>query len=109
LAAGLVFPPGIAASASLPPAAPLPDAGREAIEALLEGRVASGGFVAVARGAELTGFHAWGHASRPFRQPVTERTLFHFGSAGKQITAVAVLRLQAEGRVDLARPLGTYL
>ncbi len=82
---------------------------KDAITPLLAGKVGPGGFAAVTRGAELTAFHSWGHASLPFRQPVTERTLFHLGSCGKQVTAMGVLQLEAEGKVDRSRPIGAYV
>jgi CubicO group peptidase (beta-lactamase class C family) len=76
---------------------------------MLAGRVASGGFIAVSRGDQLEAFFPWGHASKSFGSPVTDRTLFHLGSAGKQMTAMAILRLELEGKVDPGKPLGTYL
>jgi D-alanyl-D-alanine carboxypeptidase len=50
-----------------------------------------------------------GHASLPFRVPVTQRTLFHIGSVGKHITALAVMQLVAAGAVELDAPLGRYV
>ncbi len=88
---------------------PFSVAGKAKVSGLLAGRVAPGGFVAVSRGDKLIAFHPWGQASKSFRSPVTDRTLFHLGSASKQMTAMAILRLQLEGKVDPLRPLGTYL
>lgn len=41
--------------------------------------------------------------------PVTSRTLFEIGSTGKTYTAVAVMRLVEQGKIDLDAPLKTYL
>jgi CubicO group peptidase (beta-lactamase class C family) len=41
--------------------------------------------------------------------PVTEDTLFQFGSTGKTLTATAVMRLVEQGRVDLDAPVRTYV
>jgi CubicO group peptidase (beta-lactamase class C family) len=107
------FSMGLSASLLAQPAlATLPTfsaAGREKLEKMLAGRVASGGFIAVSRGDQLEAFFPWGHASKSFGSPVTDRTLFHLGSAGKQMTAMAILRLELEGKVDPGKPLGTYL
>jgi D-alanyl-D-alanine carboxypeptidase len=50
-----------------------------------------------------------GLATRTPPMPVTERTTFHCFSTTKPVTAVAVLQLVADGRVDLDVPLTTYL
>ncbi len=50
-----------------------------------------------------------GQASRAFDVPVTDRTLFHLGSVGKHITAVAILRLAAQGKLALDAPLSRYV
>jgi CubicO group peptidase (beta-lactamase class C family) len=42
-------------------------------------------------------------------QPVTSHTLFEIGSTGKTFTAVAVMRLVEQGKMDLDTPLRTYL
>lgn len=41
--------------------------------------------------------------------PVTSRTLFQIGSTGKTYTAVAVMRLVEQGKIDLDTPIKTYL
>ena len=42
-------------------------------------------------------------------QPVTPETLFETGSIGKSFTAVALLQLAEEGRIDLQAPVTDYL
>jgi CubicO group peptidase (beta-lactamase class C family) len=71
--------------------------------------VVAGAAVTVARDGEAIGFWGAGCASLPFRVPVTERTLFHIGSVGKHITALALMQLVDAGRVRLAASLGAYV
>jgi CubicO group peptidase (beta-lactamase class C family) len=57
------------------------------------------------------------HASHPYygfadlasREPLTPDTLFEIGSIGKTFTAVAILQLFDEGRIDLHSPIERYL
>jgi CubicO group peptidase (beta-lactamase class C family) len=49
-----------------------------------------------------------GHASIGLKVPVSDRTLFHLGSVGKHITAVAALRLVEAGKLALDAPIGRY-
>ena len=49
-----------------------------------------------------------GQASIPFGVAATNQTLFHIGSASKQFTAAAVLRLAQEGRIGLDDPIGAH-
>jgi CubicO group peptidase (beta-lactamase class C family) len=103
LSASMVVEPALAALR------PFSDVGRDRIATLLSGKTSPGGFVAVTRGDKLEAFVSWGHASISFGQPVTDNTLFHLGSVSKHVTALAVLRLQLAGKLDVDRPVGTYL
>jgi len=92
--------------------APIPDlpAGLAARLAELTADSGSvGGMVAASQHGRLVGFHAWGDARRSPKQPVTPDTLFHVGSNGKFVTAVAVLQLVQAGRMTLADPLGRHV
>lgn len=60
-----------------------------------------------ADGAERFAFHGVTSVENPL--PVDEGTLFQFGSTGKTFTAVAVLRLVEQGRVDPDAPVRTYV
>jgi CubicO group peptidase (beta-lactamase class C family) len=60
-----------------------------------------------ADGAERFAFHGVTSVENPL--PVDEKTLFQFGSTGKTFTAVAVLRLVEQGRVELDAPVRTYV
>lgn len=56
---------------------------------------------------ERYAFHGVTSVENPL--PVDDRTLFQFGSTGKTFTAVAILRLVDEGRVDLDAPVRRYV
>lgn len=51
----------------------------------------------------------WGYADIAAQTPVTSATLFETGSIGKSFTALALLQLKDEGRVDLHAPVTEYL
>jgi CubicO group peptidase (beta-lactamase class C family) len=65
--------------------------------------------VAVIREGEPTWFHAHGVSSVTTRAPVTPDTVFRIGSLTKTFTAVAVMQLWEQGRVDLDAPANDYL
>src|SRR5690606_2064292 len=51
----------------------------------------------------------WGYADIAAETQVTSATLFETGSIGKSFTALALLQLKDEGRVDLHAPVTEYL
>ncbi|MCA9711105.1 MAG: beta-lactamase family protein, partial [Myxococcales bacterium] len=51
----------------------------------------------------------WGHRDPARGLPIEHDTLFGVGSISKTVTALAILRLRDEGRLDLDRPARTYL
>ncbi|MGW0519994.1 serine hydrolase domain-containing protein [Crossiella sp. NPDC003009] len=61
----------------------------------------------LADGAETTVAHGVTSADHP--APVTERTLFHLASLTKPFTATALVRLAAEGKLDLHAPVRRYV
>ncbi|MGY1782218.1 serine hydrolase domain-containing protein [Geodermatophilus sp. SYSU D01036] len=61
--------------------------------------------VGVVRGGGLESFAAHGLADIASRTPVTEDTVFRIGSITKTVTAIAVLQLVEQGRVDLDAPV----
>lgn len=67
------------------------------------------GFAAtIVSGNRTVAGYAYGRASLGLGVPVSDRTLFHAGSVGKHVTAVAALRLAEQGRLSLDAPVGDY-
>lgn len=67
------------------------------------------GAVLVADRGEVVYRRAFGQANREWNVPNTLDTRFNIASLSKQFTAVLILRLVDEGRLDLDRPLSDYL
>src|SRR5262245_64021888 len=88
---------------------PVPAALAARLAALVNLDTIAGAAVTVARDGEAVGFWSAGYASLPFRVPVAEQTLFHIGSTGKHITALAVMQLVDAGRIEPSAALGTYV
>lgn len=84
---------------------------REKLDAYLDPLVAStdfAGTVLIDRGGE-TLIRGYGLADREAGRPNGPDTVFHIASVTKPITAVAVLRLHQDGRIDLFSPISRYL
>lgn len=64
--------------------------------------------VCAVRDGEVVAIDALGEASLPFRVPADTQTLFHIGSVSKHITAAAIMRLVADGRIGLDDPIGRH-
>ena len=60
--------------------------------------------VGVVRDGRWESFHAHGLADIASNTPITEDTVFRIGSITKTFTAVAVMQLWEQGRVDLDAP-----
>jgi CubicO group peptidase (beta-lactamase class C family) len=60
-----------------------------------------GASVAVMRGGEVIYSEGFGSAQLEYGVPVTPETIFHVASVSKQFTAMAVLLLEADGRLSL--------
>ena len=67
------------------------------------------GAVLVAQAGRVETQGAWGLADRERKVANTPQTQFRFGSMGKMFTAVSVMRLLQDGKLDMKAPLGTYL
>ena len=52
---------------------------------------------------------SYGYANLGTEELVTSQHFFLLGSIGKAFTAVVILQLQEEGRIDLHAPVETYL
>lgn len=88
---------------------PVPASLAAALAELANLDVVAGAAVTVVRDGAAVGFWSAGYASLPFRVPATDSTLFHLGSVGKHVTALAILQLVDAGRVDLDGALGAYV
>jgi CubicO group peptidase (beta-lactamase class C family) len=51
----------------------------------------------------------YGYADIKSRRPVTPETLFEIGSISKSFTAICLLQLREEGKIDLQQPVTKYL
>src|SRR5215207_4457534 len=111
---------------SQPPPTPddlLTDSGRRVLEGLaldVNGRTASlaeriatkelpGIGIAVLDGDEIAWVAAAGVANRQTGEPVTAKTRFQAASISKPVTALAVMRLVQDGRLDLDTDVNAYL
>jgi CubicO group peptidase (beta-lactamase class C family) len=60
-----------------------------------------GASVLLVRDGRVAARHQHGLADRATGQPVTERTIFHYGSITKTLTAIAIMQLRDRGRLTL--------
>jgi len=72
-------------------------------------RNAPGGAVMVIQNSEVLHEAAYGLADVEKRTPLTTKHLFHIGSVGKQFTALGILMLVEQGRLNLDEPIGASL
>ncbi|MGN6032001.1 MAG: serine hydrolase domain-containing protein [Thermomicrobiales bacterium] len=104
------------APTTLPPAHDPAPADAEAIRRidtlasrLLARGIAPGYALAVTDRAGLVLERQYGVANQDAQRPVAPETLFEIGSIGKSFTAIVLMQLGAEGRIDLHAPVNTYL
>jgi CubicO group peptidase (beta-lactamase class C family) len=106
LVAGLLLPPLASAQAQ---AAPGPDL--QAVDAYLQALVKanriSGLAVAVVQGDQIIFLRGYGQAG-PGR-PMTPQTQLYIGSVTKSFTALAVMQLVEQGKLELDAPVQRYL
>jgi CubicO group peptidase (beta-lactamase class C family) len=118
----LVPPHGVphAAAAAMPaltaPAAQSQSAtwaAQDRIDAYVQERMAAwsvpGLALAVVEGGQVTFTRGYGDADRAAKTPMTAQTLVAIGSTTKPLTAVAILQLVEDGRVELDAPVTRYL
>ncbi|WP_237291496.1 serine hydrolase domain-containing protein [Streptomyces sp. Sge12] len=85
---------------------------RDELAAFVEATAEEFGIPGVAVGVLWDGQEvsaAYGVTNLEHPQPVDENTLFHLASVTKVFTATALMRLVAEGRVELAAPVRRYV
>jgi CubicO group peptidase (beta-lactamase class C family) len=84
----------------------------EAVQSRASARTAEdrfSGAVLLAQRGRVLFEKAYGMADRENRKPNALDTQFRFGSMGKMFTAVAIMQLVQDGKVDLEAPIGRYL
>ena len=79
------------------------------VREILHRRPAVGLALGVIRDGRLVFFHGHGLADIASHTPITEDTVFRIGSVTKTITAIAVMQLWEQGRVDLDAAANDYL
>jgi CubicO group peptidase (beta-lactamase class C family) len=79
------------------------------VEEILNRHAAVGLAVGVVRNGRLEFFHGHGVADIASNTPITEDTVFRIASITKTFTAIAVMQLQEQGRLDLDAPASSYL
>lgn len=67
------------------------------------------GTVLLARNGHILFERAYGFANRETRKPNQLNTQFRFGSMGKMFTAIGIMQLIQEGKIDPSAPIGRYL
>lgn len=100
-------PPSVPSAVSVPPT---PDGGP--LDDYLTGLVGQQQFrgaVEVRRGTDVLLRKGYGPADVESGAPITPDTRFEVGSITKQFTAVAVLRLQEQGKLRVTEPVCAYL
>ena len=108
----LIVLPEAHCSSAAEPATRLPDERTAAIDALvretLEEHGIPGVSIAVAVGDELVYSKGFGLADVENRVPATADTVYRTASIAKSLTAVAVMQLAEQKRIDLDRPVDEY-
>jgi D-alanyl-D-alanine carboxypeptidase len=81
----------------------------EAVESEMERRRQPGLALGVTDQETTLTVRTYGFADLATRQPVTPDTLFEIGSVGKSFTAIAILQLVDEQRIELEAPVERYV
>jgi len=82
---------------------------KASVAEILGRRGAVGLALGVIRDGRLEFFHGHGVADIVSNTPITEDTVFRIASITKTFTAIAMMQLQEQGRIDLDAPAGNYL
>jgi CubicO group peptidase (beta-lactamase class C family) len=98
----------VATEWSGPSAAEYAAAADEFITKLVDGGFFNGA-VLVARDGEVLFSRGYGFADRESETPITPQTRFRLGGLNAQFTAMAILILQDQGKLDVQDPVCTYL
>jgi CubicO group peptidase (beta-lactamase class C family) len=76
---------------------------------IINGAAMVGCSIGIVRDGELILARGYGFADVEDRRPVTPSTVFRIGSVSKTMTAIGVMQLVEQGRVDLDAPLSAYV
>ena len=68
-----------------------------------------GASVVVMHNGRVTARFDTGDQDRAARIPAGERTIYHWGSITKSLTAIAIMQLREEGKIRLDDPVEKYL
>jgi CubicO group peptidase (beta-lactamase class C family) len=68
-----------------------------------------GATVLMVRDGRVAARHEHGFADHATGQPVTEKTIFHYGSITKTLTAIAIMQLRDRGRLTLEDSVTRYI
>lgn len=68
-----------------------------------------GASVAVLHDGRVIAHHEHGFADRGLGTPITGRTIFHYGSITKTLTAIAIMQLRDRGLLSLDDPVTRYV
>ena len=94
----------------LPAAAPAESADLDArIDKIFKSRSTVGGMVLAVKDGKTVYQRCYGYADFPSRDSVTPQTYFKIASVSKLVTAVSVMKLVEDGRLDLDANLGDVL
>jgi CubicO group peptidase (beta-lactamase class C family) len=69
----------------------------------------AGGAVVLVRDGRRVAWFGHGLQDRERREPISERTLFHYGSITKTLTAVAIMQLRDRGLLSLDDPVTRWV
>jgi CubicO group peptidase (beta-lactamase class C family) len=70
--------------------------------------IVGAGYVLV-RDGRIVGHHEYGFADREQGIPITPRTIFHYGSITKTLTAISIMELRNQGRLSLDDHITQYI
>lgn len=68
-----------------------------------------GAAILLMRDGHVIAHHEYGWGDRARHQPVTERTIFHYGSITKTLTAISIMQLRDRGRLTLDDRVTSYI
>lgn len=65
--------------------------------------------ISVVDGSDVIYQKSFGYADLESKEPVTSKTMFEIGSNSKAFTALGILKLQKEGKIDLEEEISKYI